>query len=214
MIDHQEISVPRLGRLVCVEATDKPQRALVLLHGRGATAESMLPIVSRLAIPRDVVTVLPQAEGNSWYPTRFTAPVHFNQPFLDESIKRLSDCAEYLRLDFGIEPQSVALGGFSQGACLAAEFLKRHPERYLGAALWSGGLIGEDQDVAHDYKGSLAGTPVYIGCDRNDFHIPAARVVATADYFRQHDGQVDAVFYDGLGHTIHPDGLEFLRGCF
>jgi phospholipase/carboxylesterase len=61
-----------------------PSRAkgvVLLIHGRGATAESMLPLADVLAMP-DLCYLAPQAEGYTWYPQSFMAPTALNEPYL------------------------------------------------------------------------------------------------------------------------------------
>ena len=57
----------------------------VLLHGRGATADSMLAFAEVLAQP-DFAYIAPQAPGGSWYPYSFLAPIEQNEPHLSRSL--------------------------------------------------------------------------------------------------------------------------------
>ena len=106
----------------------------------------------------------------------------------------------------GIPPERLSGGGFSQGACLAAEFVARHARHYGGLLVLSGGLIGPP-DTPRDYAGSLAGTPVFIGCSDRDPHIPVTRVRETADALTRLGGRVDSRIYPGLGHTSNQDEI-------
>jgi len=112
--------------------------------------------------------------------------------------------------DAGIPPERTLLLGFSQGACLAAEFAARHARRYGGVAALSGGLIGPD-GTPRDYAGSLDGTPVFLGCGDVEFHIPAARVRQSAEVMRRLGGDVTVRLYPGMGHTINEEELEVVR---
>lgn len=191
--------------------TDTPTQALVLMHGRGGNAQDFLQFAMRLAVPADTVIVAPQAEGSTWYPQRFIVSQAANQPELDSALNRIDAILRTLKEQFAIDSQQVTLGGFSQGACLVAEFLKRNPERYRGAAIMSGGLIGNEAEVAIDVPGSLSGTPLYLGCDEDDLHIPNERVRDTAEYFTRHGAEVSSPLYQGLGHAIHPDAIAFIE---
>lgn len=192
--------------------TTHPTKALILLHGRGATAENIMSIQERLDMPNDVLVLAPQAAHSTWYPERFILPQETNQPDLDSAIERIATLVTLVESEFNIPTKQIALAGFSQGACLAAEYVKRHPMRYLAVAIYSGGLIGEEAEVEKTIAGSCNETPMYIGCDKVDFHIPAERVRTTATYFTEHNAAVTLRLYKGLGHTIHREGLEFLKG--
>ncbi len=100
--------------------------------------------------------------------------------------------------------------GFSQGACLSLEFVARHAKRYGGVVGLSGGLIGPDS-TPRDYAGSLAGTPVFLGCSDKDPHIPKERVEFSAELLRKLGGDVTARLYPRMGHTVNPNEIRFVR---
>jgi predicted esterase len=104
----------------------------------------------------------------------------------------------------------IALLGFSQGACLALEYAARNARRYGALIGWSGGLIGPD-GTPRDYPGSLAGTPVFLGCSDIDPHIPADRVRLTGDVLTRLGGEVDLRLYPGMGHTVNADEIARTR---
>lgn len=181
---------------------------MVLLHGRGATAESILELADELDVP-DVAYLAPQAPGGSWYPYSFLSPIERNEPWLssalemvDETVSRVSAAKD------GAE--KVVLLGFSQGACLAAEYAARHPRRYGGLVVLTGGLIGPD-GTPRDYTGTLDGTPVFLGCSDVDIHIPKERVVESAEVLRRLGGEVTMRLYPGMGHTVNGDELDAVR---
>jgi predicted esterase len=208
-------SLPHGEEVVLIEGnTENPKRALILLHGRGGTAANIISLDKELGLPDDVIVVAPQASRHTWYPDRFLVPQSENQPNLDSALDRVDVIIKTLHNHYGIERSSVALLGFSQGACLSAEYVKRQPARYLAVAICSGGLIGDDLEVGLNIPGSLLGTPVYVGCDEMDFHIPRKRVEATAAYLSAHEAAVKLRLYQGLGHTIHEECLDFLRTIF
>lgn len=188
-----------------------PAKALIFMHGRGATADDIMSITKRLDLPEDVLVLAPQAAGNSWYPERFIAPQNANQPDLNSALERIAALIAFLEQELQIPASKIVLAGFSQGACLAAEYVKRHPMRYLAVAMFSGGLIGDQLEVQQSIAGSFDGTPMYVGCDEEDFHIPAERVGTTATYFAEHNAEVTLRLYSSIGHTIHAEGFEFLK---
>ena len=74
----------------------------------------------------------------------------------------------------------------------------------------SGGLIGPD-GTPRDYAGSLAGTPVFLGCSDVDPHIPQARVDESADILGRLGGQVEKRIYPNMAHTVNRDELSAVR---
>ncbi len=183
--------------------------AMVMLHGRGATAESILSLTQALGVP-DFAFLAPQAGGNSWWPQSFLAPIASNEPGISSAMTVVE---EVLRLTAaaGIPPERTLLLGFSQGACLATEFAARHARRYGGVAGLSGGLIGPD-GTPRDYAGSLEGTPVFLGCSDVDSHIPAQRVRESAEVLRTLGGEVTMRLYPGMGHLISEDEIAAIQG--
>lgn len=183
-------------------ALDVASRAVVLVHGRGATAGSILTLHEELAVA-DTAYLAPGAAGRTWYPNSFLAPVASNEPGRSSGLGVISAILEELSTA-GIQPAETVLLGFSQGACLATEFAARHPRRYGGVVGLSGGLIGQDIDPSV-YDGDLAGTPVFLGCSDRDPHIPESRVEQTGAILASLGGDVDQRLYEGMGHTINED---------
>ena len=187
---------------------ERARAAMVLLHGRGGSAEGMLSLVGELAQPR-MAYLAPQAEGNSWYPYSFLAPIDRNEPELSAALGSVSAALGRIQAA-GIPPERTVLLGFSQGACLALEYAARHARRYGGVVGFSGGLIGPD-GMSRGNDGSLAGTPVFLGCSDVDPHIPTARVLETADVLRYMGARVTMRLYPGMGHTVNDDELAAVR---
>lgn len=191
------------------EPLDRARAAMVMVHGRGATAHDILTLVPHL--PQTGFAFLaPQAAGNVWYPNRFLAPIASNEPWLSSALAVIAGVLRQLG-QAGIPPERTMLLGFSQGACLALEFAARHARRYGGVIGLSGGLIGPD-DAPRDYAGSLAGTPIFLGCSDADIHIPKERVHHTAEVLRRLGGDVTERLYPNMDHTVNQDELDFVRG--
>jgi predicted esterase len=185
------------------------QRVLIAVHGRGAEAESMLELAHAVA-PAGWAHLAPQAAGHTWYPYSFLEPIERNEPNLSSALTALDNLVQGLgAAEFASE--QVALMGFSQGACLVLEYTARHPRRYAAVFGLSGGLIGPP-GTPRDYPGSLAGTPVFLGCSDVDAHIPVARVHETAETLRRMGAQVDERIYPRMGHTVNGDELAAIRG--
>lgn len=165
-------------------------------------------LASELAIP-DLACLAPQAAGNSWWPQSFLAPIASNEPGISSAMQAVEDVLTRVSTG-GIPPERTVLLGFSQGACLAAEFAARHARRYGGVVGLSGGLIGPD-GTPRDYAGSLQQTPVFLGCSDVDPHIPAGRVRLSAEVLQRLNGDVTMRLYPGMGHTINEDELAAVR---
>jgi predicted esterase len=181
---------------------------VVLVHGRGASAESIFTLADQFEIT-DVAYVAPEAADHTWYPYSFLAPMDQNEPKLSSALRRLEGIVNDV-LRRGISSNRIALVGFSQGACLALEFTARHAQRYAAIAGLSGGLIGPP-GTPRNYAGTLAQTPVFLGCSDVDAHVPAERVHESAVVFTRLGAVVDERIYPGMGHTVNGDELDAVR---
>jgi predicted esterase len=179
--------------------------ALLLLHGRGSSAEDILSLAGALP-PSGFAFVAPRAEGGTWYPHRFIEPLERNVPELSRSLGRVGEALAWLAGQ-GLDEGRVILVGFSQGACLAAEYCARHARRYGGLAVLSGGLIGPP-GLERSYGGSLEGTPVFVGCSDVDPHIPLDRVRETTLVLSRLGAAATERIYPGFGHEVNGDEIE------
>jgi phospholipase/carboxylesterase len=177
--------------------------AMLLLHGRGATAEDIMTVASEVQQP-GWAYVAPQAADNTWYPNPFTAPLESNEPHLSAALDTVTRLVE--RAEMRIPAQRIFLFGFSQGACLALEWAARHARRYGAVVGLSGGLIGPD-DTPRDYPGAFDGTPVFLGCSDIDPHIPMPRVVEAGEVLKGMGAEVAVRFYPGMGHLVSLEEL-------
>jgi phospholipase/carboxylesterase len=205
------IPAPHQGQPVrpAGEPLTRASAAMVMVHGRGATADNILALSEELAMP-GFAYLAPQAAGNTWYPFSFLSPIEQNEPGISSGLAAIGSVLARIGRA-GIPPERTMLLGFSQGACLSLEFTARAARRYGGVAGLSGGLIGPD-GTSRDYAGSLDGTPIFLGCSDVDPHIPAPRVIETAAVLRRLGGDVEMRFYPGMGHTINEEELEAVRG--
>jgi phospholipase/carboxylesterase len=180
-------------------------RVLIMLHGRGGSAEDILSLASHLQIS-EFSLLAPQATNNSWYPFSFLAPPPQNEPWLSSALNILSELVKELNTK-GITSENIYFCGFSQGACLALEFITRNATRYGGAIAFTGGLIG-DKIYNANYQGDFAGTPVFIGTSNPDPHVPIERVYATSNILKSMHADVVEKVYAGMGHTINQDEID------
>ena len=189
-------------------ALDDAQAAMILLHGRGASAQGMLRLADELDMS-NVAYRAPQAAMRSWYPQSFMAAREQNEPELTSALEVVANTIENVQ-ESGLAPERVVLLGFSQGACLATTYAAQNPQRYGGVVGLSGGLIGPE-GTTFEYKGSLNSTPVFLGCSDQDPYIPQERVHETADVLQAMDAEVTTRIYEGLGHTTNEDELQRVR---
>jgi len=183
---------------------EKARAAMVMVHGRGATADSILSLVPALT-PQGFAFLAPQASGNTWYPNSFMAPIPSNEPGISSGIAAIADVIAMIS-DAGIPLEKTMLLGFSQGACLSVEYAARNAARYGGIAVLSGGLIGPD-GTPRNYVGSFDDTPVFFGCSDIDGHIPALRVTESASVLRHMGARVIMKLYPGMGHLVNEDEI-------
>ena len=187
--------------------------AMVLVHGRGADAASILGLARELDVA-DLTWVAPQATHNTWYPYSFLAPLHQNEPWLTSALEVLAATVGQLAAR-GFSIDRIHLAGFSQGGCLVSEFLVRHARRYAAGLVFTGGVIGP-AGTPREHEGRFEGTPIFLGCGDNDPHVPLWRVDETADLFTAMGAQVTKRVYPGRPHTILPDEIaqanRLLRG--
>jgi phospholipase/carboxylesterase len=188
---------------------DRARGAVILVHGRGGTAQDILSLADALEAP-DLAWLAPQAPGNTWYPLSFLAPVAQNEPALSQALATVGTVVAAIA-DSGIPAERLVLMGFSQGGCLALEYAARNARRYGGIAGLSAGLIGPS-GIPRDYAGSLVGTPVFLGCSDVDGHIPLWRVQESTQVLRGLGADVTERIYPDMGHTINDDEIAQLRG--
>lgn len=182
--------------------------ALLLLHGRGASATGMLALGRQISAP-GLALLAPQAANNTWYPQRFSAPTAANEPWLTSALDLVAACLGLIQ-DAGIAVEQTLLLGFSQGGCLALEAAARRPQRYGGVVGLSAALI-ENGDQPRMYGGDLAGVPVLLGCSDADPHIPLPRVTRTAELYAELGAQVDLRIYPGTEHSVNQDEIAAVQ---
>ena len=117
------------------------KKAIILLHGRGATAESILSLADYLRLS-DFSIFAPQAAQRTWYPYGFMASDEGNFSALNSSLQQVSLLFQFL-IENGKAPEQIYVMGFSQGACLSLEFAARNAQKLGGVVAFTGDLIGE-----------------------------------------------------------------------
>ena len=189
-------------------APDKASRAMIMVHGRGASAESIAALADEIQAD-DFMYVIPRAAGNTWYPYRFIEPRQTNEPGISSGLTLIEIIVKSLN-DNGINSDKIYFLGFSQGACLAVDYVARYPDKFGGVFALSGALIGQELNK-QDYSGDLKNTPIFFGCSENDFHIPEERIHESAEIFKKLNAGVTTRIYPNLGHTINHDEIKFIN---
>jgi predicted esterase len=203
MTENAALSLARQG-----PAPNQARLTIVAVHGRGAAAANILPIATILGL-NDVAYVAPNAPGGTWYPYSFLSALTQNEPQLTASLGVLDAVVGVLHAE-GVTDDRIGFLGFSQGACLALEFVARRGRRHAAVIAFSGGLIGPP-GTPRDYCAVLDGMPVFLGCSDVDPHIPLARVHESADVFRRLGADVTERIYPGMGHLVSDDELDVAR---
>lgn len=184
------------------------KKAILLLHGRGATAESMLSLVDYLALA-DFSIFAPQAAQRTWYPYGFMASDQGNLSALNSSLEQVSLLFQFL-IENGKAPEQIYVMGFSQGACLSLEFTARNGQKLGGVVAFTGGLIGEKLEEKK-YSGDFQGTPILLSSSAHDMHVPAQRIHDSAQQLQKMGAEVSLTLFEDELHTIRPEELTWVN---
>lgn len=179
--------------------------AVILIHGRGGSARDILSLSREFDRP-ELAYLAPEAAEHAWYPYSFLAPIQQNEPWLTSALAKLRQIVEEIS-GAGIPREKTVIAGFSQGACLASEFVARNPARYGGLIAFTGGLIGPP-GTEFRYPGDLSGTPAFLGAGDPDAHVPWKRVQESAGVLSAMGAEVVLRRYAGMPHTINQDEIE------
>jgi phospholipase/carboxylesterase len=181
--------------------------AVILLHGRGSSAEDIAGLAK--ALKNDSLAFLaPSANGGAWYPQRFFVPLAHNEPFLSSALEVIDGLVQEVHAA-GVPYERIGIAGFSQGACLTLEYVARHPRRYGFVGGLSGALIGP-LDITRNAT-DLKKTPVLVACAENDAHIPLEFVEQSAKTLLAGHADVTKQIFRGSAHTVFPEEVAWLR---
>ncbi len=200
---HQGQPVAKHGAAIADAKT-----TMIMLHGRGATAQSMFPLADEFD-GNNICYLAPQAHNHTWYPYSFLANTEKNQPGLSSGLQVIDDLMGRL-VDEGLSKEKIILLGFSQGACLALEYAARHPQKLGGIIGLTGGLIG-DEVYPENYEGDFSNTPFFIGTSDPDPHVPIQRVYDTENILKEMNAAVTLKIYKNMGHTINEDEINLIN---
>lgn len=187
------------------KALKEAKKALIMIHGRGADARDILGLASYFNVA-EYALLAPEATNNTWYPHSFMAKPEQNEPWLSSALDLLKEVVDEVTKQ-GITAENTYFLGFSQGACLALEFVTRHAKRFGGVAAFTGGLIG-DKIYQENYSGNFNGTPIFLGTGNPDPHVPIERVKESADILEEMNAKVQLQVHEGKPHSISPEEIE------
>ncbi len=182
------------------------KHALIMVHGRGASPESILALAPHLKLLENTAIIAPRAKHQQWYPESFMATEERNQPYLDEALAQLNKLVSDL-VYAGIQTKEIYFLGFSQGACLSLEFVARNAGRYAGVIAFTGGLIGAELETAN-YNGSFEQTPIVITTSNPDHHVPLKRVKDSGCQLERMNARVNVIAFPGKPHNITPEEID------
>jgi phospholipase/carboxylesterase len=184
------------------------QKVAIMVHGRGATADSILSLTAHLNL-NDFALIAPQAPGNTWYPYSFMAPDHNNEPAFSNSMTTLDGIVEDLKSK-GYTSEQIYFIGFSQGACLSLEYSAQHAQKWGGVIAFTGGLIGEKFNPSK-YEGDFDGCPVFFGSSHQDMHVPLSRIEESAAQLEKMGAQVKTLIFKDTLHTIREEEIDWVN---
>jgi len=184
------------------------KKAIILLHGRGATAESIVSLADYLELA-DFSIFAPQAAQRTWYPYGFMSSDEGNLSSLNSSLQQVSLLFQFL-IENGKAPEQIYVMGFSQGACLSLEFAARNGQKLGGVVAFTGGLIGEKLEEKK-YNGDFQGTPILLSSSAHDMHVPAQRIHDSAQLLQKMGAEVSLKFFEDELHTIRPEELTWVN---
>ena len=184
------------------------KKAIILRHGRGAAAESILSLADYLELA-DFSIFAPQAAQRTWYPYGFMGSDEGNLSALNSSLQQVSLLFQFL-IENGKAPEQIYVMGFSQGACLSLEFAARNAQKLGGVVAFTGGLIGEKVEEKK-YSGDFQGTPILLSSSAHDMHVPAQRINDSAQLLQRMGAEVSLKFFEDELHTIRPEELAWVN---
>jgi phospholipase/carboxylesterase len=187
---------------------------VVLLHGRGADEESLVPLAEScpsrfaVALPRGPLEL--ESGGYTWFENRglgypLGASLRANVDLLHAWL----DDLDGTRVDL----QRIIIGGFSAGMLMASALLLDRPERFHAGVLLSGTLPWDVEEIVPSAL-QLRGKPVFHAHGDNDRVIPLDLVARSETYLINESGaQVDHRRYP-MAHEISAEEHRALLAWF
>jgi predicted esterase len=201
---------PHRGQPVAIRGKPlhESRAVVVMMHGRGRDTDDILTLAERISEP-DFTYLAPAAYNNTWYPFPFMEPAERNALYVAYALEVYDELISSL-VGNGIDRRQIVLAGFSQGACVTAEYAVRHAGRYGGILLFTGGLIGPP-GTRWEYAGAFEETPIFLGTSDVDAFVPEERVRESAQIFERMGAKVTLRVYPGMDHIVNDDEIAAAR---
>ncbi|WP_353826706.1 alpha/beta hydrolase [Agromyces sp. SYSU T0242] len=178
--------------------TDRAGRPLlVLLHGYNSHEGDLFGLSPYLPLEPAIASLrapISTGWGHAWFPL-----LAEGEEFATAGAEESTD-AILAWVDRAV-PEDTAIGllGFSQGAAMALELLRRRPDRFSFAVSLAGfSLPGERTG---DERLAELALPVFWGRGTDDEVIPTRSVERTQEWLPAHSS-LDQRVYEGLGHSV------------
>ena len=183
----------------------------VLIHGRYRTPEEMVYLASRLNLDQ-IRWIAPAAgQDRSWYPGLFMDPISANEPALTQAIRQVDIAVDRASENGRLDASRLVMIGFSQGACLTAEYAMRHPGRCRTLIILTGGMFGPPGTEWPGPPTMLSGTRALLTGSDVDEWIPQSRVHETARALAALGAEVKLCMYHGRPHEVSDAELTEAR---
>ena len=236
MVDIATRLGPLEARVVQAEVGVRPELAVVLCHGFGASGTDLVPLASEVlarapALGSRVRFVLPAApvtvpefgggDARAWWPIDWEANLALRAAGaagqaklrgrvpdgLTQARRQLAACLEAVSQTSGLGAGRIVLGGFSQGAMVTTDLALRQDEAPAALVILSGTLTSEAEWRSRAPR--RKGLRVLQSHGRQDPILPFADALALRDLLQQAGLLVDFLPFDGP-HTIPEEALQHL----
>ena len=201
-----------LNYLELKNTSENCNKLIFILHGYGADSNDLFSIATywQRFLP-DAYFCVPNAPnscqvnpaGFEWFDLMQTN----NETIIKESLvslKKLEDTINKKINDLKLEHQKLILVGFSQGTMMSIQYAIRQKKKIAGVLGYSGKIY--DYEL---FNKELISKPKMRFLHGNiDEIVPIEEMYKSVDFLKQKDFDVDCKAYEGLGHSISPDGLS------
>jgi len=190
-------------------ADGRPAQLMILLHGWGASAATMAPLVQMLARQFPQAALL-APEGFEPADTGLAGRQWFSLAGISEAnraqrvaavLPRLADWVAAAQSATGVGPQGTALVGFSQGAILSLELVQRH-DGLAGRVLSFSGRYATLPTQAPQH------TTLHFFHGATDAVIPAEQARIAIDRLAELRGDATIDIADEVGHELSPELVQ------
>ena len=160
-----------------------PRPLLVLLHGMGGQAGDLLQLLRDEADRRGMILVGLKSRGATWdaVPTRSGAAARRRSARLEfrsaADVARMNEVLSELFAAAAVDPDQVALLGFSDGASVALSMGIANPELFPTLIAMSPGFFADPHATPRRQR-------VFVGHGERDSVLPIANALSIADHLK------------------------------